>query len=109
MKKNNNEEKIVELLEELIFWLKESTFPEIKGRLEKTLNSPKEKIAYNLSDGEKTTREIGKIVETANKTISTWWKSWIAEGIAEPIPARGGGNRAKKKFELEKFGIEVPK
>lgn len=105
----DNQDKIVKLLEELIFWIKEMASPQIKQRLDKTLDTSEQKIAYDISDGIKTTREVGKFVKVSHVTIGNWWKSWINEGIAEAIPVKGGGSRAKKKFSLENFGIEISK
>lgn len=104
----NNEDRIVELLEELVYWTKETSFSEIRQRLLTNLQSPKEKMAYELSDGEKTTRQLTSKLKVGNDTITTWWTNWIAAGIAESITTKGGGHRAVRKFSLKDFGIEVP-
>ena len=105
----NNEDRILELLEELVYWTKEATFPQIRQRLLTNLESPEEKMAYELSDGEKTTRQVASKVKGSRNTVAKWWNNWITVGIAEPISTKGGGHRAKRKFLLEDFGIEAPK
>jgi len=105
----SKENRIVELLEELVYWTKEATVPEIRQRLLTNLESPEEKTAYELSDGKKTTRQVASKVKVGKDTVAKWWNNWIAVGIAEPIPTKGGGHRAKRKFLLKDFGIEVPK
>jgi hypothetical protein len=49
----SKENRIVELLEELVYWTKEATVPEIRQRLLTNLKSPEEKTAYESSDGKK--------------------------------------------------------
>jgi len=105
----SKENRIVELLEELVYWTKEATVPEIRQRLLTNLESPEEKTAYELSDGKKTTRQVASKVKVGKNTVAKWWNNWITVGIAEPIPTKGGGHRAKRKFLLNDFGIEVPK
>lgn len=105
----NKDDRIVELLEELVYWTKETIFPQIRQLLLKNLESPEEKIAYSLSDGEKTTRQVASKVKAGKDTIAKWWNNWIAVGIAEPISTKGGGHRAKQKFLLKDFGIDIPK
>lgn len=99
----------MELLEELVYWTKEATVPEIRQRLLTNLESLEEKTAYELSDGKKTIRQVASKVKAGKDTITKWWNNWIALGIAEPIPTKGGGHRAKRKFLLKDFGIEAPK
>ncbi len=50
--------------------------PEVKKRLNHIFSSPKELRAYRLTDGERTTREIGEMVDVSHTTIANWWKVW---------------------------------
>lgn len=102
----NNEERIIELLEELVKWTRVTSIPEAKTLLEETLASSKERIAYHVSDGRKS-KEVAKLANASYSTIIKWWKKWIKVGIAESMPAKGG-ERAKALFSLEDFGIEIP-
>ena len=46
--------------------------------------------AYHLSDGRRSTREIGKIVGVDQKTISRWWRAWKKDQrIIEKAGKRG--------------------
>jgi len=100
-------EKTIELLEELVKWTKVTSIPKVKEVLNELVKSPEEKIAYNSSDGERTTREVAEIAKTNKDTVSRFWRKWIRAGIAEPFSTKGG-NRAKSLFSLEDFGIDVP-
>ena len=45
--------------------------------------------AYELSDGRRSTREIGKRVGVDQKTISRWWRMWKDSRIMEKAGKRG--------------------
>ena len=107
MKKMSKEDRMIELLEELVKWTRVTSFPKVKELLIGILTSPEEKVAYQSSDGGKTSREVADIANVSQPTISKWWKAWIKAGIAEPVSVQRG-ERARRIFSLEDFGIEVP-
>ena len=45
--------------------------------------------AYQLSDGRRSTRAIGKSVGVDQKTISRWWRAWKDYKIMEKAGKRG--------------------
>ena len=45
--------------------------------------------AYQLSDGRRSTRAIGKSVGVDQKTISRWWRAWRDYKIMEKAGKRG--------------------
>src|SRR5258705_5262063 len=45
--------------------------------------------AYQLSDGRRSTRAIGKSVGVDQKTISRWWRNWKDYKIMEKAGKRG--------------------
>lgn len=102
----NKEDRMIELLEELVKWTKVTGFRQVKNLLLDILTSPEEKIAYNSSDGERTSRDVAEIAHVSQYSIAKWWKTWIKAGIAEPIQVQRG-ERAMHSFSLEDFGIEV--
>ncbi len=103
-----SEDRMIELLAELVKWTKVTSIPKVKDLLEELVKSPEEKIAYALSDGKRTTRDIAVSAKVGKDAISKWWRKWTRAGIAEPISVSGGGNRARSLFSLEDFGIESP-
>lgn len=103
----SKEDRMIELLEELVKWTKVTSIPKVKELLLEILASLEEKIAYQSSDGKRTVKQVAKQVNAAIGTVSGWWKKWIKAGIAEPISVRGG-TRAKRVFSLDDFEIEVP-
>jgi len=50
--------------------------PRIISALSKIFPSPKQLKAYLLSDGSRSTREIGKTIGVSNVTIKNWWDKW---------------------------------
>jgi len=102
----SEENRVVDLLEELVKWTKVTSIPQVKKVLLELLTTPEEKKAYQLSDGERTIRKVAKKSNLSTFKVSKLWGSWINAGIAEPIPVKGGGSRAKKNFSLDDFGIE---
>lgn len=98
---------MVKLLEELVRWTKVISIPEVKKLLEEILSSPEEKVAYESSDG-KPSQEVAKSANVSYVTVTVWWKKWIKAGLAEAISAKGG-QRARRLFSLDDFGIEIPK
>jgi hypothetical protein len=103
----NKEDKMIELLEELVKWTKAVSIPKVKELLLSILESPEEMVAYQLSDGEKGGREVAERANVSQPTVAKWWKKWIVSGIAEPISVQRG-ERARRIFSLDDFGIEVP-
>jgi len=101
------EDRMIELLEELVRWTKVTSIPKVKELLVDILESPEEKTAYQSSDGEKTSREVASQANVSQFTVAKWWKNWIKAGIAEPVSVRRG-ERAMRIFSLADFGIEVP-
>jgi transposase-like protein len=105
-KKMDKQDIIIELLGEMLKWIKVTNIPHVKTLLSEILPSDKEKIAYHYSDG-RSSREVAKLAGVKFSTVAKWWKTWSKAGIAELIGAKRG-KRAKRIFSLEEFGIEVP-
>ena len=97
---------MIEVLEELLKWNKVTSIPHVKRLLMEILSNDQEKIAYHHSDG-RTSQEVAKLAGVSYVTVTKWWKAWIRAGIAEPLGVKGG-ERTKRIFSLEDFGIEVP-
>lgn len=97
-----------ELLREILKWLKFAGLKEVRNVLTTTLDTEQKRIVYQLSDGEQGSSPIGKAAKLSDWTVRSYWQSWGRLGIMEPIK-KGSGERYKKVFKLEDFGIEMPK
>jgi hypothetical protein len=97
------------ILKELLKWTKFAGIKEVKPVLESKLDTDIKKIIYVLSDGNRGTREISKIVGTiSHASIANYWQDWEKSGLGESSQTMGGGSRFKCSFDLNDFGIKVP-
>lgn len=104
-----NNENIINLLKELVKWTKFQAWSKVKEVLLNVLNDDIKKLIYHFSDGKSSSRKMTEKVPVGHSTIVKYWNDWAKSNIVEPIPVRGGGTRYKKMFNLEDFGIELPK
>ena len=98
--------KIVELPEEILLWTKYD-YKETKRKLLELLNTDEKKIAYQLSDGERSSREIAKVVSVSHMAIQQWWSKWFELDLIEQAEKHGRG-RYKRLISLTKMGISIP-
>jgi hypothetical protein len=106
MNTQNNEQ--TRLLKEILKWIKFAGMKEVKEVLNSVLDTDQKKLVYQLSDGSKGMIEVGKAAGIASTaTISKYWKSWLKLGLGENVSVKGG-ERFRRAFDLEDFGIEVP-
>lgn len=99
-------------LREMKTWLKLAGIPELRRLSEANLRDNVDKIVYELSDGERSTREIAGAVKGLGKgishaTVSNMWRRWAIMGLVEPSEKYRG--RYAKVFPLQFLGIETPK
>jgi len=102
----SKEDKMIGLLEEILLWTKYD-FEETKQKMIQELDTDDKKIAYQLSDGENSSRDIANKVNVTHKTIQNWWNNWFEAGLVEQTEKYGGG-RYKKFCSLTKMGILIP-
>ena len=98
---------LLKVCTDILIWQKIAYDDKEKPLLESILDEPRKIVAYQMSDGENTTRIISKEVGAGTGSISRWWTTWINRGIAIPMP-KGAGMRAKKFFNLEDYNIAIP-
>lgn len=96
----------VTLLREILKWTKFSGMKGVKEVLDNAVNTDQKKIVYQLSDGSKSSVEIGGLAKCSDKTVRNYWKVWLKQALGDTIGVRGG-DRFKRAFDLEEFGIEV--
>ncbi len=99
--------RVEELLTEILKWIKFAGAKEVREVLASTLDTDQKRLIYHLSDGNRGSVEIAKLSNTSDRTVRRYWESWTRQGIVDPLKVRGG-ERYKKSFEPEDFGIRVP-
>lgn len=100
-------DELIAIMREILKWTKFAGAKEVRNVLTATLDSEQKRLVYHLSDGNNT---IQKIVDTAgvsDGTVRNYWELWSRQGIVDPIKVQGG-QRYKKSFDLDDFGITVP-
>lgn len=103
----NKENEQIELLREVLKWIKFSGIREVRSVLMNILDTEEKRLIYHLSDGGNGSIDISRRAGVSHVTVTRYWKSWKRLGIVEPIRVRGG-LRYKKSFELEDFGFSIP-
>jgi hypothetical protein len=104
---NVNTSRVEELLSEILRWTKFTGAREVRAVLTTTLDTDQMKLIYHLSDGKVGSVEIAKAVGASDRTVRRYWETWATQGIVDVLKVRGG-DRYKKSFQLEDFGIRVP-
>lgn len=99
-----------EKIDELIFWTKFSAFPTFTVLLRDALRDDVDKLVYELSDGERSTREIADLISSNGRgithtTVANLWQRWSLRNLIMPAKRLG---RYKKIVSLASVGIEVP-
>lgn len=109
LRMNPQENEQTQLLKEILKWIKFSGIKDAKNTLSTVLDTELKRLAYHLSDGSRGTVEVADLAGVgSNKTIFNMWQAWLKLGLGDSIPIRGG-SRFKRSFDLDDFGIEVPK
>lgn len=63
--------------------------PILSSSLQEIFKSPKDLYAYELSNGERSTREIGNLVKLDQKGISNRWREWEKDGLVQKAGKKG--------------------
>lgn len=106
----NQREALLEKLDELIFWTKLSVMPTMRKIIVDYLRSDIDKLVYELSDGNRSTREIASMVSRGGRdishvTVANMWRKWSILNLVMPAQRRG---RYKRLISLESIGVEIP-
>jgi len=105
MTSEGSDQAVVELLSEILRWTKIGAL-NLKDSLDQELRTDQQRLAYELSDGNRSTPEIGKLVGVSQRTISGWWQRWRELGFVDPSPKYQG--RVQRLCSLQMLGIPVP-
>lgn len=101
------EKESLNVLKEILKWIRFSGWTNVKQILLDTLNEPEKLVAYSLTNGDNGLDYIKDRIGRSRGTVQRYWASWQKIGIVESINVKGG-TRAKAQFNLEEFGVEIP-
>jgi hypothetical protein len=94
-------------LSEVGRWVRFQNAPRLRDVLLKELDTPSKKVAFELTDGEHSRRDIAKELGIDDDTVRTWWDKWFQLAVVKESEKRKG--RPQKIVSLGEIGIEVPR
>jgi hypothetical protein len=101
-----NDIDVLAELREQTRWLRLMGLQALRPLLVDALQTDKERLAFEVSDGTRSTREVGGIAGMSSSKVSGLWREWIAAGICAESSKHPG--RAERLVSLARIGIEVP-
>ena len=94
-------------LDQLLKWTRFAGMQQLRTILAQNLTTDTEMLIYELSDGERGTREVAAVSGVgSNATVANYWRRWSRLGIVEPSERRQG--RFRRISSLEEVGLTVP-
>lgn len=102
---STNDEIVAELRAQTS-WLRLLGLQTLRPTLQEILKSDKQRLAYEYSDGSKTTRQVAEASGTGAGTVSRWWTEWLAIGVCVEAPGHSG--RARHLASLTDLGLSIP-
>jgi hypothetical protein len=103
MAKLDPQERIIELLEELVVWTRLSGREGLRALLLSTLVDPKHKRAYEATDGKKTQSDVAEFSGLSQPRVSALYQRWARLGIIYERESR-----YSHVVSLVDVGIDVP-
>lgn len=100
-------DELIAIMREMLKWTKFAGAKEVRNILTVALDSEQKRLIYHLSDGNNGSVKIAEEAIVSDFTVRSYWESWSRQGIVDPIKVKGG-QRFKKSFDLEDFGIAIP-
>lgn len=92
------------LLKEILKWEKFHGMQALRKTLPTVLGTDEKKVAYEMTNGKKSAREIEKATGISKSVVSKWWISWFSQGILVKE-----GEKYKKIVSLKDLGVELQK
>lgn len=75
---------------------------QLRGILQPVLTDERKRIAYEATDGELSSRDVGRAAGVSDKTIRDWWRDWFRSGLLRRAETEG---RFVKKYDLERLSL----
>lgn len=92
----------VSKMDEVLMWLRFGFQKNVSEALGGVFESDEQKVAFEHSDGERSSNEVAKIIGRKGRTVRYWWEDWERRGLMT------GERKKKARFSLRDLGIEVP-
>lgn len=97
----DNEASVLNTLNELLKWIKASSYSNVESLLRNALPDSKSRLAYQLTDGTKSVKELLASAKIGQATLYTLYKRCTSMGLMEELP----NGKRKRSFDLADFGL----
>jgi hypothetical protein len=98
--------KLISIQEEALRWNRLSGLNNLKTIFDVEFKTNEEKLVYELSDGEKSIRDLEKDTGISRSKVALLWRKWYNIGIMEKSQ-KYEGKRMKKAFSIADVGMDV--
>jgi hypothetical protein len=102
----NGTEDMLRELRQQTQWLRLLGLQQLRPLLLTMLSTNSQKTIYELSDGQRSVRDIARLAGVGSATVSRLWNQWQSQGVATESDRYPG--RAKHLMSLTELGIDVP-
>jgi hypothetical protein len=92
-------------LREQTKWLRLTGFQVLRSELNRLLRTDKQRAVYELSDGQRTVREVARLAGVGVGSVSRLWSQWIAAGVCSESSSAAG--RAHHLAPLSQLGLDA--
>jgi hypothetical protein len=97
------ENDIIDQLKEITKWLRFLSLQTLTPLINENITSQEQKKVFELSDGERSTRDISKLLkeegfEVSHQTVANYWKKWAELGLV--VPSEKYKGRYEKMIDL---------
>jgi hypothetical protein len=99
-------DKQLEVAEEQLRWLRAAAIPSVRETVTAALATTKQRKAFELCDGKRTSTEVAKKAGVPKTTLSGWTGQWRNLGIANEVPTPKG-TRIKHLISLAALGLDL--
>jgi len=97
---------VAQRLDELIAWQRFESMPKLRALLITGLDSDIKKLAYEMTDGENSRRDIAAKLRISDDNIQNYWGKWYELAVVRPSKRKG---RPQHIVSLEDLGMKLPK
>lgn len=98
--------KQLEVAEEQLRWLRAAAIPSVRETVAAVLTATKQRQAFELCDGKRTSTEVAAKAKVPKTTLSRWTGQWRHLGIANEV-STPNGTRIKHLISLEALGLDL--
>jgi CRP-like cAMP-binding protein len=97
-----SDDRQVQLLEELVTWIKFSNRGALLEAWDVVLKDDRQLLAYELSDGVRTQKEVGEGAGLSQPTVSQLWGRWRKAGLVRIVSGRAAHLARPSEMGLER-------